>query len=65
MNKMISVIGGREAPRDLLAEAERLGKGLARKGWTVVGGRMEGVMEAVRQADDAKEALRILDSVTD
>lgn len=47
MKRLISVIGGREAPPDLLAEAERLGEGLARRGWAVVCGGMEGVMEAV------------------
>lgn len=47
MKRLISVIGGREAPPDLLAEAERLGEGLAHRGWAVVCGGMEGVMEAV------------------
>jgi len=47
MKRLISVIGGREAPPDLLAEAERLGEGLAGRGWTVVCGGLEGVMEAV------------------
>ena len=40
MKRLISVIGGREASPDLLAEAERLGEGLARRGGAVVCGGM-------------------------
>ncbi|MDP8214217.1 MAG: TIGR00725 family protein [Candidatus Euphemobacter frigidus] len=44
---LISVIGGNRASREMLREAEELGRGLARRGLTVVCGGLGGVMEAV------------------
>jgi len=44
---MISVVGGNAAPPELLAQAEALGRELARRGCTVVCGGRGGVMEAV------------------
>ena len=45
--KLISVLGGRAAAPDVLEEAEKLGRGLARRGLTVICGGRGGVMEAV------------------
>ncbi len=44
---MISVVGGNEAAPEVLAEAEALGRELARRGCTIVCGGRGGVMEAV------------------
>ncbi len=44
---MISVVGGDAAPDEVLAQAEALGRELARRGCTVVCGGRGGVMEAV------------------
>lgn len=44
---MIAVIGGDEAPADILEMAEEVGRELARRGCTVVCGGRHGVMEAV------------------
>ncbi len=44
---LISVIGGNEAPPDLLALAEEVGRLLAREGCTVICGGRWGIMEAV------------------
>jgi hypothetical protein len=44
---MIAVVGGDAAPPELLAQAEALGRELARRGCTVVCGGRGGVMEAV------------------
>jgi hypothetical protein len=44
---LISVIGGYDAPPDALAQAEEIGRELARRGATVVCGGLGGVMEAV------------------
>jgi len=43
---MISVVGGNTAPPEVLAEAEALGRELARRGCTLVCGGRGGVMEA-------------------
>jgi len=47
MERLISVVGGRQAPPAVLREAEAVGEGLARRGWVVVCGGMGGVMAAV------------------
>jgi len=44
---MISVVGGDPAPPEVLAQAEALGRELARRGCTIVCGGRGGVMEAV------------------
>jgi uncharacterized protein (TIGR00725 family) len=44
---LISVVGGDTAPPDVLAQAEELGRELARRGCTVVCGGRSGVMETV------------------
>ena len=44
---LISVVGGDAAPPEVLAQAEELGRELARRGCTVVCGGRGGVMEAV------------------
>lgn len=44
---LIAVIGGNEAPPDLLALAEEVGRLLAREGCTVICGGRWGIMEAV------------------
>lgn len=44
---LISVIGGNEAPPELLALAEEVGRLLAREGCTVICGGRRGIMEAV------------------
>lgn len=44
---MISVVGGNTGPPELMAQAEALGRELARRGCTVVCGGRGGVMEAV------------------
>jgi uncharacterized protein (TIGR00725 family) len=44
---MIAVIGSRDAPPDALADAEAVGRELARRGAMVVCGGMGGIMEAV------------------
>ena len=44
---MISVVGGSTGPPDVMAQAEALGRELARRGCTVVCGGRGGVMEAV------------------
>ena len=43
---MISVVGGDPAPPEVLAQAEALGRELARRGCTIVCGGRGGVMEA-------------------
>ena len=44
---MISVVGGNTAPPEVLAQADALGRELARRGCTIVCGGRGGVMEAV------------------
>jgi len=44
---LISVIGGARASREILDQAEELGRGLAERGLIVVCGGLGGVMEAV------------------
>jgi hypothetical protein len=51
---MISVVGGDAAPDEVLAQAEALGRELARRGCTVVCGGRGGVMEAVSRGARAE-----------
>ena len=46
MRKLIGVIGGTEAPSDILALAEEVGRLIARSGSVLVCGGLGGVMEA-------------------
>lgn len=43
---IIAVVGGHTAPAELLAEAEAVGRGLARRGCTLICGGRGGIMEA-------------------
>ncbi len=50
----IGVVGERDAPDDLLAAAEEIGREVARRGGTVICGGMGGVMEAAARGSRAK-----------
>jgi uncharacterized protein (TIGR00725 family) len=43
---IIAIIGAAEATEELKRTAESLGRGIAKRGWTLVSGGLSGVMEA-------------------
>jgi hypothetical protein len=75
MKKMIAVIGGRRTEKDLLKEAESIGRLIALRGATLVCGGLGGVMEAASRGaksaggitvgilpqNDARDANRFVD----
>jgi uncharacterized protein (TIGR00725 family) len=59
MTKLIGVIGGSEAPPDILLLAEKVGRLIARSGCVLVCGGLGGVMEAACRGAKAEGGLTI------
>jgi uncharacterized protein (TIGR00725 family) len=59
MKKIIAVIGGRRVKKELLDEAEKVGRLIAQKGLVLVCGGLNGVMEAVARGAKAEGGLTI------
>lgn len=59
MKKIIAVIGGRRVKKELLDEAEKVGRLIAQKGLALVCGGLNGVMEAVARGAKAEGGLTI------
>ncbi len=59
MKKIIAVIGGRRIEKALLAEAEEVGKLIAKSGAILVCGGLGGVMEAASKGAQAEGGLTV------
>lgn len=59
MKKMIAVIGGRRVQKELLREAENVGRLIAQKGLVLICGGLNGVMEAVAKGAKAEGGITI------
>ena len=59
MTKIIGVIGGAEAPPDILLLAEKVGRLIARAGCILVCGGLGGVMEAASRGAKAEGGITI------
>ncbi len=59
MKKIIGVIGGRKVKKELLDEAEKVGRLIAQKGLVLVCGGLNGIMEAVARGAKAEGGLTI------
>lgn len=59
MKKMIAVIGGRRVQKELLREAEKVGRLIAQKGLVLICGGLNGVMEAVAKGAKAEGGITI------
>lgn len=59
MTKIIGVIGGSEAPPDILLLAEKVGRLIARAGCVLVCGGLGGVMEAASRGAKAEGGITI------
>ena len=59
MKKIIAVIGGRRIEKALLAEAEEVGKLIARRGAILVCGGLGGVMEAASEGAQSAGGLTV------
>ena len=59
MKKLISIVGGREASRELLLEAQKLGRLIARSGYGIVCGGMGGIMEAAARGCKEEGGLTV------
>jgi uncharacterized protein (TIGR00725 family) len=59
LKKIIAVIGGRKAEKALLAEAEEVGRLIAKSGAILVCGGLGGVMEAASKGAQAEGGLTV------
>jgi uncharacterized protein (TIGR00725 family) len=59
MKKIIAVIGGRKTEKALLAEAEEVGRLIAKTGAILVSGGLGGVMEAASKGAQAEGGLTV------
>jgi len=59
MKKIIAVIGGRKTEKALLAEAEEIGRLIAKSGAILVCGGLGGVMEAASKGAQAEGGLTV------
>ena len=59
MKRIIAVIGGRRVEKSLLDEAEKVGRLIARNGFSLVCGGLGGVMEAASRGARAEGGLTI------
>jgi uncharacterized protein (TIGR00725 family) len=59
MERLIAIVGGREAPQELLEQATQVGRLIARSGFGLVCGGMGGIMEAAAKGCKEEGGLTV------